>query len=201
MVLCTVWDYEAQNYQIIITLNTRTNVEFTTKTQMGYSTCQPQYEQLAYLELHVNDKLIFCEKPLFETYRQLDISQNRVYVGYVLRFHPLVQKMKTLLENEKIISVHAYCGQYLPTWRKEVDYKTTYSAKKAEGGGVLLDLSHEIDYIQWLFGTMREVQSYQLKISDLEIDSDDCVTCIAKTSHNMIVSVSMDYISKVTLVS
>lgn len=156
------------------------------------------YEQLAYLELHVNDKLIFCEKPLFETYRQLDISQNRVYVGYVLRFHPLVQKMKTLLENEKIISVHAYCGQYLPTWRKEVDYKTTYSAKKAEGGGVLLDLSHEIDYIQWLFGTMREVQSYQLKISDLEIDSDDCVTCIAKTSHNVIVSVSMDYISKVT---
>lgn len=156
------------------------------------------YEQLAYLELHVKNKLIFCEKPLFETHKQLDIFQNRVYVGYVLRFHPLVQKLKTLLEDEKVISVIAYCGQYLPTWRKEVDYKTSYSAKKAEGGGVLLDLSHEIDYIQWLFGTIREVKSYQLKISDLEIDSDDCVTCIAKTSNNVIVSVSMDYISKIT---
>ena len=39
MVLCTVWDYEAPNYQFTITFNTRTNVEFTTEPQMGYSTC------------------------------------------------------------------------------------------------------------------------------------------------------------------
>jgi len=40
LVVCTVWDYEAQKYQFTITFNTRTNVEFTTKqTQMGYSTC------------------------------------------------------------------------------------------------------------------------------------------------------------------
>jgi hypothetical protein len=39
MVLCTVWDYEAPNYQSITNLNTRTNVEFTTESKMGYSTC------------------------------------------------------------------------------------------------------------------------------------------------------------------
>ena len=39
LVLCTVWDYEAPNYQFTITFKTRTNVEFTTEPQMGYSTC------------------------------------------------------------------------------------------------------------------------------------------------------------------
>lgn len=155
------------------------------------------FEQLAYLEFNVSQKLILCEKPLFETDKTLDISHNSVFLGYVLRFHPLVQKLKTLLHNEKVISVNVYCGQYLPTWRKDTDYRSSYSAKKTEGGGVLLDLSHEIDYVQWLCGNMVEIQSYQLKISDLEIDSDDIVTLIAKTHKGVVVSLSMDYISKI----
>lgn len=154
--------------------------------------------QLEYLALHVNHKLIFCEKPLFETEKILHMLNNTVFVGYVLRFHPLLQKIKTLLLNEKVLSVNVYCGQYLPTWRPNIDYTTAYSAKKLEGGGVLLDLSHEIDYVQWLFGMMIDIQSYQLKISDLEIDSDDIVTLIAKTQKGVVVSLSMDYISKIT---
>lgn len=154
--------------------------------------------QLEYLALHVSHKLIFCEKPLFETEKILPMSNNTVFIGYVLRFHPLLKKIKTLLFNEKVLSVNVYCGQYLPTWRPNIDYTTSYSAKKSEGGGVLLDLSHELDYIQWLFGIMSDIQSYQLKISDLEIDSDDIVTLIAKTQKGVVVSLSMDYISKIT---
>lgn len=156
------------------------------------------FEQLKYLENHISNKLIFCEKPLFETDKELTILKNRVLIGYVLRFHPLMQKLKHLLENEKILSSTIICGQYLPTWRKEVDYKTSYSASKAQGGGVLLDLSHEIDYAQWLFGDMIDIQSYQLKVSDLEIDSDDLVTLISKTQKGVIVTMSIDYISKIT---
>ena len=154
------------------------------------------FEQLRYLEEKVSKKFIFCEKPLFETYQPLEISKNTVFVGYVLRFHPLMQKLKNLLKNEHVISANVYCGQYLPTWRKGVDYRISYSAKKAEGGGVLLDLSHEIDYVQWLCGNIIEVFSYQVKISDLEIDSDDTVTLIGKTDKQAIVTMSMDYISK-----
>lgn len=156
------------------------------------------FEQLEYLENHISDKLIFCEKPLFETNKELTILKNRIFVGYVLRFHPLMQKLKHHLENEKILSSTIICGQYLPTWRKEVDYKTSYSASKTQGGGVLLDLSHEIDYAQWLFGDMIDIQSYQLKVSDLEIDSDDLVTLISKTQKGVIVTMSIDYISKIT---
>ncbi|MDD5156444.1 Gfo/Idh/MocA family oxidoreductase [Sulfurimonas sp.] len=156
------------------------------------------FEQLKYLENNVSNKLIFCEKPLFETDKELIILKNIVSVGYVLRFHPLMQKLKHYLKNEKIISSTIVCGQYLPTWRKEIDYKTSYSAIKAQGGGVLLDLSHEIDYAQWLFGDMIDIKSYQLKVSDLEIDSDDLVTLISKTQKGVIVTLSIDYISKIT---
>lgn len=154
------------------------------------------FEQLCYIEKKVAKKIIFCEKPLFETYKTFKISRNTVIVGYILRFHPLMQKLKNLLKKEHVISINVYCGQYLPTWRKKVDYRISYSAQKAKGGGVLLDLSHEIDYIQWLCGKIKEVYSYQVKISDLDIDSDDMVTFIGKTEDNTIVTASMDYISK-----
>ena len=156
------------------------------------------FEQLKYLESKVKNKLIFCEKPLFETIKDLKIKKNSVFVGYVLRFHPLLQKLKEFLQSEKVISVHVNCGQYLPTWRSDRDYTNSYSAKKSEGGGVLLDLSHEIDYVQWLFGKLSEIKSYQMKVSDLDIDSDDLMTFIGKTDMKVIVNVSIDYISKIT---
>jgi predicted dehydrogenase len=156
------------------------------------------YEQLIFLEKTLRNKIIFCEKPLFDSYKSLVISNNAVYVGYVLRFHPLLQKLKYFLENETIISINAKCGQYLPTWRPNTDYRECYSAKKELGGGVLLDLSHEIDYIQWLAGELEDIKSYQLKISDLEINSDDITTLIGITKDKSLVNMSIDYISKIT---
>lgn len=156
------------------------------------------YEQLVYLDLHVKNKIIFCEKPLFESKKKLEIVNNEVYIGYVLRFHPLLQKLKDFLQNDKAINVNVKCGQYLPTWRPNTDYKKSYSSKKDEGGGVLLDLSHEIDYVQWLFGKIEDIKSYQVKISDLDIDSDDLTVVLGKIQKNMIVNISIDYISKIT---
>lgn len=155
------------------------------------------YEQLKFLDSKVSQKLIFCEKPLFETTKELKIENNKVVVGYVLRFHPLLQQLREFLQDETILSVHINCGQYLPTWRPGCDYRVSYSAKKEEGGGVLLDLSHEIDYLQWLSGKIEELKSYQVKISDLDIDSDDLTTFIGKTETGAIVNVSVDYISKI----
>jgi CMP-N,N'-diacetyllegionaminic acid synthase len=155
------------------------------------------YEQLKYLESQVRCKLIFCEKPLFETYKEMQVVHNHVYIGYVLRFHPLLEKLKTLLENETILAMNVMCGQYLPTWR-DADYRTSYSAKKSEGGGVLLDLSHEIDYVQWLCGNLVEMKSYQMKLSDLEIDSDDIVSLIGRSERGALVTLSLDYITKIS---
>lgn len=155
------------------------------------------YEQIKFLEDKVKNKIILCEKPLFENKKILEIKHNSLYVGYVLRFHPLLLKLKKELEKERVISVNVNCGQYLPTWRKDIDYRNSYSAKKEEGGGVLLDLSHEIDYIQWLFGKIITFNSIQDKISDLEINSDDLSMLIGKTVSNIYVNLSIDYISKI----
>jgi len=156
------------------------------------------FEQLKFLDKSVKSKLIFCEKPLFESKKDIEIKNNKVLIGYVLRFHPLLVQLKESLGDEKIISVNAQCGQYLPSWRPNRDYKESYSAKKEEGGGVLLDLSHEIDYVQWLCGQIDEIKSYQVKISDLEINSDDLTLLIGKTKKDIFVNISLDYISKMT---
>ncbi|MFW3372422.1 Gfo/Idh/MocA family protein [Aliarcobacter butzleri] len=156
------------------------------------------FEQLKFLEQNVKNKLFFCEKPLFESKKYLEIKNNKLFIGYVLRFHPLLEKLKEFVKNEKILLVNAKCSQYLPSWRQNIDYKNCYSAKKDEGGGVLLDLSHEIDYVQWLCGQINEIKSYQVKISDLEIDSDDLTMLIGKTHKDILVNISIDYISKIT---
>jgi len=156
------------------------------------------FEQLKFLEEKLKNKLIFCEKPLFESKQNLEIKNNTIFIGYVLRFHPLLEKLKEMTKDEKIILVNAKCGQYLPSWRPNTDYRNCYSAKKEHGGGVLLDLSHEIDYVQWLCGKIDEIKSYQVKVSDLEINSDDLTMLIGKTNKDILVNISIDYISKNT---
>lgn len=157
------------------------------------------FDQLIYLDRHVNQKIILCEKPLFARYQEITIENNRVYVGYVLRFHPIFASIRTLLNEETPISVSIKTGSYLPAWRPQRDYRTLYSASSEQGGGVLLDLSHEIDYAQWLFGPLRLLSSYQGKISDLEIDSDDITVITAQGDHNALITLSLDYISKIPM--
>jgi CMP-N,N'-diacetyllegionaminic acid synthase len=161
------------------------------------SETKKHYEQLVFLDSKISNKIIFCEKPLFEQNKTIKIKNNAVYIGYVLRYHPLLKKLKQLLKDQIILSANISCGQYLPTWRQNIDYRDSYSAKKDEGGGVLLDLSHEIDYIQWLFGSLVDIKSYQKKISDLEITSDDYTTFLGRTDENIFVNATIDYISKI----
>lgn len=154
-------------------------------------------ENLEFLDKRVKNKIIFCEKPLFMPNQKAFEPKNKVFVGFVLRYHPLFIKLNELLENEKIILASTSCAQYLPTWRKG-DYKKCYSASKKRGGGVLLDLSHEIDYICALCGELKDIKAINEKISDLEISSDDCALIIANSSLNTKVSINIDYISKIT---
>ncbi len=156
------------------------------------------FEQLTFLDDNVKNKIIFCEKPLFEEKKEINIKENIIFLGYVLRFHPLLAKLKCLLEKEHVIALNAKCGQYLPYWRPKIDYTKSYSSKKEKGGGVLLDLSHEIDYTQWLCGKIYEIKSCQSKISDLKISSDDFTMFIGKTDSGVMINISLDYISKKT---
>ena len=153
------------------------------------------FEQLTWLNKNVLHKKIFCEKPLFESEQAFKKGCNDIFVGYVLRFHPLLQKLKALIKGQKILSLNVSCGSYLPNWRANIDYKDSYSAKKSQGGGVLLDLSHELDYTNWITGGLTEIKSFQTKVSNLEIDSDDFVSMIATTKEGGGIILSIDYFS------
>lgn len=153
-------------------------------------------QHLSYLNQNCSNKLIFCEKPLFHKLLKFQDLKNTVGIGYLLRFHPLIQKLKENISNKHVITSNFYCGQYLPTWRKGRHYTKGYSANKNKGGGVLLDLSHELDLIHWLLGPIESQVSISGKFSDLDIDSDDLLHMIAKTKHHNIINLSLDYISK-----
>lgn len=154
-------------------------------------------EQLAYIESKTFNKIILCEKPLFSKNERIDIAKNSVYVGYVLRAHPLLLTLKEEMAHDKIVHANILSGSYLPWWRPGADYRQSYSASKKRGGGALLDLSHEVDYVHWLFGSLDQIKSYQKTVSDLEIDSDDIMVCMGVTNRGTLVSMALDYISKV----
>lgn len=140
---------------------------------------------------------ILVEKPIFHELRDMpDNEFKNIFVGYNLRYHPLIIKLKRLLKNEIILSTNVYVGQYLPDWRPEQDHKTSYSASSNQGGGVLKDLSHEFDYIFWMLGEWKCLASIGGRIGDLTIDSEDIYSIIMETKLCPVLTVQMSYFDK-----
>jgi len=141
---------------------------------------------------------VLVEKPLFNLCRPIPTAGfQSLSVAYNLRFHPAIQRLRELVAGETVLSVHAYVGQYLPDWRPDTDYRHSYSASAAQGGGALRDLSHEFDYLGWLFGNWRAVTALGGHVSSLEIDSDDLFVLLMQTSRCPVVSVQVSYLDRI----
>jgi predicted dehydrogenase len=142
--------------------------------------------------------VVLVEKPLFHDICNLDNWEDtNIFVAYNLRFHPLIQKLRETIYNERVISVFAYVGQYLPNWRQGHDYRESYSAKSEEGGGVLRDLSHELDYLNWIFGKWTRLSSIGGKYSTLEINSVDSVSILLEMEKCPQVQLQMNYLDRI----
>lgn len=136
---------------------------------------------------------------LLETCREQKIA---LLTGYNLRFLPSLQRFRELLKENivgRVLSVRCEIGQYLPSWRPDVDYRQSVSARKDLGGGALLELSHEIDYLRWIFGDVAWVNATLSRQSDLEIDVEDTAHLIlgfspAVDGHRLIGTVSLDLV-------
>ena len=133
-------------------------------------------------------------------------SKNLILqVGYNLRFSASLQKYKEIISSGQIgevYEIHCRAGQYLPDWRPDTDYRRGVSAQKDLGGGALLELSHEIDYLRWIFGEIRWVSGKLSKESDLEIDVEDTAHFKlgfkeALNSRKLVADVRLDFIQKI----
>lgn len=142
--------------------------------------------------------VVLVEKPLFHKYISYkEFNFKKIIVAFNLRFYPVIQELKKKVLKEKIFSVNAYAGQNLTQWRPKADYRKSYSASKNAGGGVLLDLSHEVDYLNWILGGFNEVIATGGKFSDLKIDSDDLYQISFKSKMCNLVQLELNYIDKV----
>ncbi|MCH5239345.1 MAG: Gfo/Idh/MocA family oxidoreductase [Muribaculaceae bacterium] len=125
---------------------------------------------------------LFIEKPVFESiiYDSLieEINDNEIitYVACNLRFLGCISFLHYYIHSHpeiRINEVNVYCGSHLPDWREGVDYRKVYSSIPEQGGGVHLDLIHELDYICWLFGFPKESFGIFRNVSSLQIRSYD----------------------------
>lgn len=162
-------------------------VFITNSTHLHYSTLKSLFRLGRYF---------FIEKPIFHLVYKDFLGCNNIYVACPLRYHPVIEHLKEFSLNNEIISFRAICSTFLPNWpsrnRKYQDY---YSSHKNMGGGVELDLIHEIDYIKWVFGDPILIQSICGKVSNLEIDSNDVGTYIFRFE-SLIGSLHIDYFGR-----
>jgi predicted dehydrogenase len=140
---------------------------------------------------------VLVEKPAFHLPHPTPANQFAgLFVAYNLRFHPALQQLREALTQEEVISVQAYVGQYLPDWRPGTDYRACYSASAEQGGGVLLDLSHDLDYLGWMVGPWTQVAAIGGQLSRLEVNSDDVFMLMAKTARCPAIALQLNYLDR-----
>jgi len=160
------------------------------------TTTDKHFKYLKFVNKIFKNKMILVEKPLFIKLEKINKINNKIFVGYNLRFHPIIKFLKTLLIKQKLFSVEIYCGSYLPKWRNR-PLRFTSSFSKKLSGGILHELSHEIDYILYLFGDIKKMFFIRKKNSFINIKTEDYAHILARTKKNKIISVNLNYYSRI----
>lgn len=152
-----------------------------------------------------NGYKLFIEKPIDSTKEGLNellkivkYKKLPTYVAYNLRFHPVIKKIKEYFNKNKYLHMRVVCTSFLPDWRPEQDYKKSYSSISKLGGGVLLDLSHEIDYVNYFLGTISKINGIYGRKSDITVDSDDFADLLVDSKNGMS-NIHINFLSHVTL--
>jgi predicted dehydrogenase len=150
---------------------------------------------------------IYIEKPMVTDRLQLeavtraaDASPRIVTMcGCNLRFLPSLLEVRELLRSGaigRVVRASLQTGQWLPDWRPNTDYRHSYSASRELGGGVVLDLIHELDAARWLFGEYDSLAAVGGKLSSLQIESEDVAVIALKRIGGPVVAIGLDYVAR-----
>jgi predicted dehydrogenase len=147
---------------------------------------------------------VLVEKPIShqilgvaDVLARADRAGRRVFVGCNMRYHPGPSALRAALPSiGRPLFARAHFGNYLPSMRPGVDYRTLYCARRESGGGVILDSIHEIDYIAWLLGPISGIKCTAGHISTLEIAVEDyaAVTMLHKSGARS--EIHLDYFQR-----
>jgi len=131
---------------------------------------------------------LFIEKPLDASLAKLpellkEIRRRKIatYVAYVLRFHPVIRYLKRELKKGKFCHLRVVTTSYLPTWQPRPDHRKRYSARRSLGGGVIYDLSHELDYVKDLLGGIRSLKGQYGRRGQVTVDAEDYADILVNT--------------------
>lgn len=123
---------------------------------------------------------LFIEKPIGDSVRGLgplleivETKRLATYVAYCLRFHPVVRALREALHDVEPLHVRMSCSSYLPTWRADWDQHADYRTTRARGGGVVFELSHELDLIEDLFGPVASLRGQWGRVAKVTVDAED----------------------------
>ncbi len=149
---------------------------------------------------------ILLEKPVSDSMERLDLLQSaaqksgsKILVGFQFRYHPTLNKARELIQSNmlgKILSVHAHWGEYLPNWHPWEDYRKSYAARAELGGGVIVTLTHPLDYLRFLLGDVDSLWSFNGHLSPLELDVEDGAEIGLKFSSGAVGGVHVNYFQR-----
>lgn len=149
---------------------------------------------------------VLIEKPLSDSLARHEALaarlapwRERIEVAYNLRFLSSCRRMQTLLQEQVVghlHSIHIDLGQYLPDWRPGSDYRRNVSANRSLGGGVLLELSHEFDYLTHLFGRFDRAFCVTGQSGALEIDVEDRADILLTRGDGLVAQLHMDFLQR-----
>lgn len=145
---------------------------------------------------------VLIEKPISNSLNGVDAFLNRaeflnrkVFVACNMRFHPAIFVLRQNLNLiGQLLFARAHYGNYIPEMRPNADYRKLYSASREQGGGVILDGIHEIDYLIWLFGPICEVKCNAAKLSNLEIETEDYACILLRHKNGIASEIHLDYL-------
>lgn len=146
---------------------------------------------------------VLVEKPLADTLDGIAtvasvaaFVDRAVIVGYQFRFHPTLGTVREWIASGaigEVVSAAAHWGEHLADWHPDEDYRLGYSARRALGGGVVLTLSHPIDYLRWLLGEVESVVAFTARRSGLEVDVEDVASIALRFASGALATVSLNY--------
>ena len=148
---------------------------------------------------------IFVEKPICLNSNEIididKINQEKkliIFIGYCLRYNKIIKKLKNKIEKKvlgKLYTIDINFSSFLPKLHPWRDYKHIYRNKKKNGGDVIYEFSHELDYMFWIFGDPLKINAKFGRLGNFKSDTDDFFSGLVEMKSNAILQITLSYLS------